>query len=167
MASNLPIPPFVERASPADVEAQRVPLNQESWVRRFPRFRRTFSELRQSDSSNSNGVVGLSRSTVRSFASGPADELLVVSMVWGFGMVGYGPWRTYRMLAHKDSGTRLEAIARAARDSGGSGFLALWSRATALPLLKTAMGTKFLYFAAFRDGRTSPLILDDNVPSVT
>ena len=79
------------------------------------------------------------------------------AMLWGYGTVGYGPWRTRQMLSTPDSGEMLqrtfgmiaenrieEAYNRFCLDRCGSAFF-----------------TKFFYFAGFGCGLPRyPLILD-------
>jgi hypothetical protein len=95
-------------------------------------------------------------------ADGPADELLVAAMAWGFGL-GYGLSRTRKMLEYTgpDLQHRLEAIRDSAITDAGDGYDRIWDQKTHVWGLRTAMGTKFLYFAAFHRGQgRRPLILD-------
>lgn len=71
---------------------------------------------------------------------------LIVAMIWGYGTVGYGPWRTQRILdANDDVAARLAEVARVARQEGAvAGFDAMSQRP--LKHLGVAFGTKYLYF---------------------
>lgn len=70
----------------------------------------------------------------------------IVAMIWGYGTVGYGPWRTQRILdTNDDVAARLAEVARVARQEGAlAGFDAMSQRP--LKYLGVAFGTKFLYF---------------------
>ncbi len=169
-SSSGPWPPLLARpqfitGDPAVAAAQRVPWILEVWRDALPDRHRLLERLRDLDSPGPDGTVGISRQTAHSFADSPADELLVVSMVWGFGRVGYGPFRTARMLSGRDARARLERIREATLVDAASGFSALWdARRAAVPYLGTSMGTKFLYFAAGRSGAgLRPLVFDVNV----
>lgn len=99
-------------------------------------------------------------------------QLLTAVLMWGYGPIGYGPWRTARSLDGDPDGTRLahaldplrapipdEEVLRTAyrrlRDPGES----------RLPRLGPAFFTKLLYFAGYRRGAggLQPLILDSVV----
>lgn len=70
----------------------------------------------------------------------------IVAMIWGYGTVGYGPWRTQRILeANEDVAPRLAEVTRVARQEGAlAGFDAMSQRP--LKHLGVAFGTKYLYF---------------------
>ncbi|MEV1330900.1 hypothetical protein AB0J20_15130 [Micromonospora costi] len=109
----------------------------------------------------------------RAGEAGPR-QLLSAVLMWGYGPIGYGPWRAARSLEADPDGTRLayaleglrapavphEDVLRAAyqrlRDPRGS----------RLPRLGPSMVTKLLYFAGYRRGPVAagaglqPLILD-------
>jgi hypothetical protein len=93
-----------------------------------------------------------------------ALQAFVATMVWGYGNVGYGPWRTSRMLTGcPDAGERLVAVARALRDSKAlDGYQLLASKAR-LTGLGPAFGTKYLYFCSASTGAERALVLDRNV----
>jgi len=79
------------------------------------------------------------------------------AMLWGFGTVGYGPWRTQQMLATRDSGEMLQStfdlIAENRIEEAYRGFGLDWCG--------SSFFTKFFYFSGFgcRLPRY-PLILD-------
>ena len=66
-------------------------------------------------------------------------------MLWGYGTVGYGPWRTQRMFATPDSGDMLQRafglIAENRIEEAYSGFR--------LDRCGPSFFTKFFYFAGF------------------
>jgi hypothetical protein len=77
-----------------------------------------------------------------------ATDAFIAAMVWGFGQVGYGAWRTQRILEKNDRvGARLLAIAK---KTAGEGGVAGFEEVSEAPLkyLGVAFGTKFLFFAA-------------------
>ncbi len=79
------------------------------------------------------------------------------AMLWGYGTVGYGPWRTRRMLFTPDSGNMLkktfDLIAENRIEDAYSGFRLDWCG--------PSFFTKFFYFSGFGPGsRRYPLILD-------
>lgn len=110
------------------------------------------------------GSRGLLRSDVTAVADNALD-LLVTSMVWGFGPLGYGPARTAKMLATDSVASIAAEIVETVRSHGaGRGFSALFkpSGSGRIYGLAVAMGPKLLYFAC-RDGSTPaprPMVYD-------
>ena len=109
----------------------------------------------------------LGRAVVRSFcteaATSPEAALraFLATMVWGYGRVGYGPFRVERILAATpDAGVRLQNAAGELADSGPVHAYTLLGDdgVGQLPGLGPAFGTKFLYFCS-PPGRPA-LILD-------
>ncbi|OLZ54469.1 hypothetical protein BS329_08035 [Amycolatopsis coloradensis] len=91
-----------------------------------------------------------------------AEPAFLVAMIWGYGPVGYGAWRTARVLAENPHAIdRLAEVARVARDDGG---LAAFRVMADEPLryLGVAFGTKYLRFvtAAQSSGHAVAPILD-------
>jgi hypothetical protein len=77
-----------------------------------------------------------------------AVRAFLAAMIWGYGPVSHGPYRTARVLRENpDAAERLAGIARIARDEGG---LAAFAHVEARPLryLGVAFGTKYLYFCS-------------------
>lgn len=75
-----------------------------------------------------------------------ALRAFLVAMVWGHGPVGYGAWRTKRVLRENPSAAeRLAEIAEVARNDGG---VAAFRKMAEQPLryLGVAFGTKYLRF---------------------
>ena len=88
-------------------------------------------------------------------------------MAWGYGGVGYGPFRVGRVLASvPDPGVRLQAAAaELTRGEPVNAYSLLGDGGVpALPGLGPAFGTKFLYFCPRPPGCTA-LILDRLVAS--
>jgi 8-oxoguanine DNA glycosylase-like protein len=88
-------------------------------------------------------------------------------MIWGYGPVGYGGYRTKRVLTENGaSGQTLAAVAGIARDQGGpAAFEWLARPENRLRHLGVAFATKYLFFCA-ANGRGQPaLVLDRLVRS--
>lgn len=105
----------------------------------------------------------LDRKSVRDVARHPdgddaAMRGFLASMVWGYGDVGYGPWRIQRCLASRPDlpAVLLEAARYAAGDAEAAYEFMAGHRAR---MLGPAFATKYLYFSQPR-GTRSPLILD-------
>ena len=111
----------------------------------------------------------ITRGMVFDYQDAEPSDLLVASMVWGFGPIAYGPYRTAQMLTERDASETVSSIVEdiraAARQSPEAGFASLFSsRRTRLRQLGIAMGTKLLYFSAGRrTGSHMPLVLDQVV----
>jgi hypothetical protein len=98
-----------------------------------------------------------------------ARQLLTAVLAWGYGPIGYGPWRANKSLDGDPDGKRLayalEETVVAAPDEE-----ALWTayrrfrdpRHARLPWLGPGFFTKILYFVGYRRGvgGVQPLILD-------
>jgi hypothetical protein len=92
---------------------------------------------------------------------GPAcREAFVTAMVWGYGRVGYGPYRTARVLCENPAaGATLRDIAALVRNEGGPAAFA-WLADHRLRYLGVAFATKYLHFAGDGQGKPPALILD-------
>ncbi|MFD2467497.1 8-oxoguanine DNA glycosylase OGG fold protein [Amycolatopsis silviterrae] len=89
-----------------------------------------------------------------------AEQAFLAAMIWGYGRVGYGPWRTARVLSENpDAPARLAEVALVAREHGG---LAAFRDLASGPLryLGVAFGTKYLRFVTAAAGQASAPILD-------
>lgn len=108
---------------------------------------------------------GISRQAVVAIADGDPLRLLVAAMAWGFGPVGYGPYRTRKMLTTPGMGLEetlaeiFEASGRGASDAWPSLFTNGRPR---ISHLGVAMGSKYLYFAAGGPGggAGAPVVYD-------
>jgi Putative 8-oxoguanine DNA glycosylase OGG-like protein len=98
-----------------------------------------------------------------------AVQVFLASMIWGYGPVGYGPWRTKRVL---DSNAQAaERLAEVARTVVAGGALDGFRDMAAKPLkhLGVAFGTKYLYFVSIAQpggheaGSAIAPVLDDVV----
>jgi len=128
------------------------------WTDQFPTHASTFANLPDY----------LTRSVVRraclSAANGPADaeRAFLAVMVWGYGQVGYGPFRVRRLLdTTPHAGAHLQAAATELASGGPvKAYAGLGDHGAArLARLGPAFGTKFLYFCSPARGRPA-LILD-------
>lgn len=137
-----------------------VDWNRTLWEEKFPAYSTLFAEL----------PVPLDRPAVQGrceklhCGAFRADEAFLLTMVWGYGVTGYGWWRTKRVLEHNaDIGPQLTAVAMMLHTDNGA---MLAYRALAddrrLQFLGPAFGTKFLYFCS-ASARHPALILDQLV----
>ncbi|WP_433316298.1 hypothetical protein ACQP0U_05410 [Micromonospora sp. CA-269861] len=101
-------------------------------------------------------------------------HLLTAVLAWGYGPIGYGPWRAARSLAADPDGKRLayalEEVSGPASDE--EALRTAYRRFrdpdhARLPWLGPGLFTKLLYFAGYRRGAggVQPLILDRVVAS--
>jgi hypothetical protein len=91
-----------------------------------------------------------------------AEQAFVATMVWGYGPVGYGAFRTARVLRkNHGAGERLRAVAEQVRTGGGVAAFRGLARERML-FLGVAFATKYLYFCGGVDGRRA-LVLDRRV----
>jgi hypothetical protein len=105
------------------------------------------------------------RATVAQYgsrASNGEDEALrafVAAMVWGHGVVGYGAFRTARVLRDNQDAPRVlhEVAQRVGRDGGAEAFA--WFKENALRWLGVAFATKYLFFCNV-PGSAPALVLD-------
>lgn len=147
----------VERPIPCDAERWRTSLTNYGFPGMVP------DQLLDRVAQNSNRIT---RDMVFDYQDGDPLDLLVASMLWGFGPISYGPYRTAQMLKERDVSVSVTSIVddirTAARESPSAGFASLFSSGrTRIRQLGIAMGTKLLYFSAGRrDERQMPLILD-------
>ncbi len=93
-----------------------------------------------------------------------AERAFIVVMAWGYGTeVGYGPWRTQRVLSQTPrAADRLASVARTLSEDGA---IAAYSRLAhendcGLRWLGPAFGSKYLYFCQPEGQSVLALILD-------
>ena len=81
----------------------------------------------------------------RASAEGKDTEAFITAMVWGYGRVGYGPFRTARVLTENPDAHRTlgEVAARLRRDGGPEAFA--WLVDHRLNWLGVAFATKYLF----------------------
>ena len=134
-----------------------IPWNPDSWKAWLPEFSTLIDSL----------PMPISRKDVEKWTrqanAGEHDavQAFVVSMVWGYGTTGYGPWRTQRVLTKNPEVfprlVRAADIERRSGDLAAYSYMALEGR---LKFLGPAFGTKFLHFVSERAPSKQPLILD-------
>ncbi len=114
----------------------------------------------------------LDRDAVRDVASYAADspdraiEAFVVTLTWGFGSVGYGPFRARRILASTPRpGELLQGVARTLIQDGPLAAYGRFAGDSRLKYLGPAFGTKYLAFCQPADQRPKALIHDELVSS--
>jgi hypothetical protein len=125
------------------------------WKRTLPEFGGLFDRLPNP----------INRDHVRARAQQADDEpacreAFVAAMVWGYGRVGYGPYRTARVLcANPAAGATLRVAAALVRSEGGPAAFS-WLAGHRLRYLGVAFATKYLHFADDGQGSAPALILD-------
>jgi len=143
---------------------QCIAWNLERWENRLgPAWMPVLRELHEACVADGGG---LRRSAVTAFGREDASRLLVAAMAWGFGSVGYGPWRTARMLETDGAADILADIVDTVRRQGAAaGYCQLWDgNRGRLRGLGVVFGTKLLYFAGLECALSPrPLIYDTNV----
>lgn len=135
----------------------------ERWRNYFPRH---IDALRTLPSSLDRQVVRRACADAALDANS-AERAFVAVMAWGYGTeVGYGPWRTHRVLTQTpDAGDRLARVARTLSEDGA---ISAYGRLThdsdcRLRWLGPAFGTKYLYFCQPEGQPMTALILDSLV----
>jgi hypothetical protein len=110
---------------------------------------------------NIGRAVAAERGAIAIDGQAEAVEAFVAAMVWGYGPIGYGAFRTARVLAENPQAPEilLEAAQRVRRDGGASAFA--WLKEHRLRYLGVAFATKYLYFCNGPESAPEPaLILD-------
>ena len=160
--SILPAPEALRRLiGPAGSHARRIqpgiPWPRDRWKKDFPEHGELLDSL--PDLLDREGVRRVAKDA--HLDPNHAVAAFVVVMLWGFGNVGYGPFRTRRILDDTpDSAGRLHAVAVALHDEGAEAAYRLFERDAKLKWLGPAFGTKFLYFAQPRGTDPQSLIHD-------
>ncbi|MEU4397078.1 hypothetical protein [Micromonospora orduensis] len=104
--------------------------------------------------------------------SASARQLLTAVLAWGYGPIGYGPWRAAKSLAADPRGNRLAYALQGLFATDDDALRSAYTRLrdpdqARLPWLGPGLFTKVLYFAGYRRGAggVQPLILDRVVAS--
>ncbi|GAA3284082.1 hypothetical protein GCM10020218_041700 [Dactylosporangium vinaceum] len=109
----------------------------------------------------------IDREAVRAQASSLKDEadairLFITAMVWGYGPIGYGPFRTARVLAENSAAAAtLLSVGQCVRTAGGPAAFGLLKK-NRLRWLGVSFATKYMYFCN-EPSRNPALILDSLV----
>jgi hypothetical protein len=129
----------------------------ERWLAAFPETADALQAL----------PVRLDRGTVGAACAGAAGspaaawQAFVVVMAWGYGTVGYGAWRTARILqGDSHAPDRLASVAQQLGERGALDAYGLLGGACRLRGLGPAFGTKYLYFCPQAAAGPRALILD-------
>jgi hypothetical protein len=127
------------------------------WIGTFPELADHFEAL----------PARLDRKGVRAACVGAdagrddARRGFVTVMAWGFGNVGYGPWRTRRILEARRADERLHHVARVLASDGAVAAYREMGSTSRLPWLGATFGTKYLFFCRqARKPAPRALILD-------
>ncbi len=133
-----------EAGCPSQVKSR---WNLSSWVRQLPEHEEFLSGLHQGGLNRREGIdlVGEVEDEET------AIHAFLLAMIWGYGPVGYGPYRSRRVLHSPDAPARLLEVARIAQGDGGlNAFKHIESQRSKqrnyLKYLGPAFGTKYLYF---------------------
>lgn len=142
-----------------DPDAQTICYEADAWARFFLRDRDLSDLLTRFPGTLSRGDLRI-LSTEAAADDGQIRRLFLAAMIWGFGSVGYGPYRTSQMLAIPAARQLLKTTAE---HLAGGRLLEAYTTLR-LPCCGPAFITKFFYAVGL--GRTitpQPLILDSRV----
>lgn len=98
-----------------------------------------------------------------------AVQVFLLAMVWGYGLVGYGPFRTRRILDRPEAASELLEVAQVVqRDGGLAAFQLIADRRNGgkrsfLKWLGPAFGTKYIYFLTAKNSPKEPAPVMDAV----
>ncbi|MGV9710011.1 8-oxoguanine DNA glycosylase OGG fold protein [Gordonia sp. NPDC003424] len=142
------------------MDAQVIECDPERWEALFAGHEAVFDELCAHVVENG----GIKRAFIHDRADIDPVAVFLLSMVWGYGRVGYGPARTAAILRQPTAAANIVGIVNAARTEGANaGWRALF-RTHRIRGLNMSFGTKLLYFAGYTTAhRPRPLILDELV----
>ena len=138
------------------VQQPSVEFSPDRWVERAPDHADVFAEL--------PGL--LDRASVRGFCDQQSYDdvggvgVFIASQVWGYGRVGYGPFRLGEALADPRLAAVLSSTRALLRNGRTTDAFRELCVTHELPWVGTAFGTKFMHFA---DPTGSALILDSVV----
>jgi hypothetical protein len=149
----------VRASADTDFMALGIPYCRKAWQHRFPDDADVLALCRRCpDSVSRRDLEALARDVLGGACA--ARRLFLSAMMWGFGTVGYGAWRTQQMLNTPDFAAQLADAFRSVRD----GQLDDAYRTVSLAQCGPAFLTKFLYAAGLGTGATPlPLVLDSRV----
>ncbi|MGP5725410.1 8-oxoguanine DNA glycosylase OGG fold protein [Arthrobacter rhombi] len=122
--------------------------NTATWSRQFPAHQAFFDGLKTDRLNRHEAVQHIGRINNET----EAVEAFLLAMLWGYGPVGYGAFRTRRILDEPGAYQALLEVAQTAQTEGGlEAFNLICARRDQnrgyLKWLGPAFGTKFLYFA--------------------
>jgi hypothetical protein len=126
------------------------------WISQLPEHTDVFNSLPER----------LNREAVRAAcidacsSSERAISAFVAVMAWGYGRVGYGPWRIRIALELDAAADRLLAVARCLSMEGPLAAYGGFSSSSRLPRIGPAFGTKFLHFCPQAPAKQPAVIFD-------
>lgn len=126
------------------------PYNQESFAYRKSHWEKRFWSDEDFAYLSERYPKSISRRNVAEIAGSACEfndivwirRLFLATMVWGYGAVGYGPYRTAKMLAADGSARVLEDVFSLA----STGYIVDAYQRLSLPWCGPVFSTKFLYF---------------------
>lgn len=138
--------------------------NLQAWSRQLPEYASFFDGL---DTDHLDRVEAVERSP-EVVDEDTAAEVFLLAMLWGYGPVGYGPFRTRRILDRPEAKSELLEVARVAQQEGGLAafeLVAARRRSTSafLKWLGPAFGTKYIYFLTAMNPELQPAPVMDAV----
>lgn len=89
-----------------------------------------------------------------------AVDAFLTAMAWGYGNVGYGPWRVEQALRDSHAKQKVYRVAAALDQDGPLAAYRLFATECRLTKIGPAFATKFLYFVDSGKHDTHALILD-------
>jgi hypothetical protein len=129
-----------------------------SWATVFPEYKARLELLPERiDRAETARIVG------KATTAGDAEWAFITAMIWGYGRVGYGAYRTARVLRSSENvAKRLADVASIAQEQGG---LEAFANLATSPLkyLGVAFGTKYLYFCTRAADAQEPAPVLDRV----
>ncbi|MCD1287781.1 hypothetical protein CV023_18410 [Brevibacterium sp. CCUG 69071] len=96
-------------------------------------------------------------------------QVFLLAMLWGYGLVGYGPFRTRRILDRPEAAAELFEVAQVAQSDGGLAAFKLIAdcrnggERSFLKWLGPAFGTKYIYFLTAKNNPQKPAPVMDAV----
>lgn len=139
--------------------------NQKSWTNQLGQYEDFFKELK-GDRIDRKQAVQLAPIVTN---EEEAVQVFLLAMLWGHGLVGYGPFRTRRILDRPEAASELLEVAQVAqRDGGLAAFRLVVDRRSEgegsfLKWLGPAFGTKYIYFLTAKNSPQEPAPVMDAV----
>ena len=135
--------------------------NLASWVKEFPEHKEFLFQLKKKNLGllDRNTVHGVVRGCLN---KGELEVAFLVVMIWGFGFRGYGRFRSNKIIEDKAFKGSLEKTVEALNKGDVIGAYEHLIE-NGPDGLGCAFGSKFLYFAAPKDLKNYPLIIDSLV----
>lgn len=159
MKQNIPARLMAEKSDLLLPDNHQVSYNANTWRKRFAGDK-DFNDLIQ------KYPQAISRSEIAHLANqvstenGNARKVFLATMLWGYGTVGYGAYRTSIMLDDKNS----QNIIEKSFDLVSAGKYIAAYKMFSLPMCGAAFFTKYFYFVGLGNKTTPlPLILDSVV----